>query len=110
MSGIITDNGPTFKIDFRFNPRILEDIKSIPGRKFDYIDKTWSVPRASIEQLRKVANKHNLSSGDNQPPEQVGQIEELPELTIDIPLKRTLFPFQASGVAYNLQRKRVLSW
>lgn len=108
MSGIITDNGPTFKIDFRFNPRILEDIKSIPGRKFDYIDKTWSVPRTSIEQLRKVANKHNLSFGDNQPPEQVGQIEELPELTIDIPLKRTLFPFQARGVAYNLQRKRVL--
>ena len=66
------------------------------------------MPRTSIEQLRKVANKHNLSFGDNQPPEQVGIIEELPELTIDIPLRRTLFPFQARGVAYNLQKKRVL--
>lgn len=108
MSGIIIDNGATFKIDFRFNPRILEAIKSIPGRKFDYNDKTWSVPRQSIEHLRKVAQQHNLSFGNNQPPEQVGIIEELPELTIDIPLKRTLFPFQARGVAYNLQKKRVL--
>ena len=108
MSGIIIDNGATFKIDFRFNPRILEAIKSIPGRKFDYTDKTWSVPRQSIDHLRKVAQQYNLSFGNNQPPEQVGIIEELPELTIDIPLKRTLFPFQARGVAYNLQKKRVL--
>lgn len=32
----------------------------------------------------------------------------LPELTVDIPLKMKLFPYQANGVAYNLEKKKTI--
>ena len=33
-----------FEVDFRFNPKIVEVCKSIPGRKFNAVDKKWSFP------------------------------------------------------------------
>lgn len=108
MAGTIFEQGDLYVLDFRYNPSLVSAIKEIPNRRFNHIDKTWTVPKSEQSKLTQLAKKYHLSFGDNKQPEQVVAVNPLPELTIDIPLKRELYPFQKNGVAYNLKHKRVL--
>lgn len=105
---IITTNN-NFKISFKYNPYLVEKVKALPGRRFDPIDKVWLVPiqyKSDVEHFARI--NHFEFSGHEIEVEQVFEIPPLPELTINIPLKMSLFPYQTKGVAYALQKKRLI--
>jgi SWI/SNF-related matrix-associated actin-dependent regulator 1 of chromatin subfamily A len=109
-AGTIIDMGNEYQVDFAYRKTIVEAIKLIPGRRFDYRDKKWMVPKTSHDHLVRFAKMNRFEFGmqASNEPQQYDIAPEMPELTIDIPLKREMFPFQRTGVAYNLLHKRVI--
>lgn len=109
MQTIIEKNGYLWII-FNYRPHIVQAVKRIPGRRWDTTAKAWKVPSTSRRNVESFASKYGFSFKDNKTEqlEKEYNIKELPELKIDIPLKMTLFPYQATGVAYSLQKKRVI--
>ncbi|REK47529.1 MAG: ATP-dependent helicase [Bacteroidetes bacterium] len=101
-----------YKISFPYKPYLVELIKKLPGRKFNHFDKSWSVPATSLDELKNFASRTGAVWGkiaEDLPGVAIPQEEtELPDLQVDIPLRRELFPYQRSGVAYALQKKRLI--
>lgn len=99
-----------YKFIFKYNPHIVEKLRSLPERKFLPNDKVWIVPRTQQIAVEKFAYANGFRFVlNNEPPQQdFGAIPELPELEIDIPLQMTLRHYQRGGVAYNLIHKRVI--
>lgn len=108
--GTIMQVGKVYKIEFAFRPKIAEAVKLLPERKFDRIDKFWTVPIAHHIAVKSFATKYDLDFHNSAAiePEQVFVIPELPELTIDIPTKREMRPWQPGAVAYILKHRRVI--
>lgn len=103
----IKQEGERFVISFKYNPRLIDAVRELPERRFDYNSKTWSVPITRKEEIEKFARKFNFDL-TNKPEIVVPAIPPLPKLNIDIPLKRKLYPYQREGVAYLLQKRRVI--
>lgn len=99
-----------FVLDFAYNPRIIEAIKSnLPVKFFDWKRKVWTVPVHQEDRLRKFARIWGFTFSEPETgPVQDFTINKLPDLDIDIPLKRPLYEFQRSGVAYAIKKKRCL--
>ena len=96
-----------YKVKFQYKPWIVSAIKQIPGARFNGATKDWYVPEASGPALKNWARtfgSHVTTSGAIE----IGPIDPLPELKIQIPLKREMFPYQKNGVAYALEKKRVI--
>jgi SWI/SNF-related matrix-associated actin-dependent regulator 1 of chromatin subfamily A len=90
-------------------PKLMAAVKEIPGHKFDWTNKFWRVPIDQKEEVEKMAKKFNLTYGNVAKTERTDfVIDPLPELTIDIPVKRPLFPFQRNGVAYAMWKRRLI--
>lgn len=105
----ITESGPYYKIVFNYSPWIVDRVKALPGRTFRPNEKAWLVPKTSEAEVLAFAKTMKVSIGEpSNEPEQTFTIPEMPELTVEIPLKRNLFPFQAKGVAYAMDKKRVI--
>ncbi|HRH60727.1 MAG TPA: SNF2-related protein, partial [Chitinophagaceae bacterium] len=102
-----TDHG--YKVSFPYHPQLVEGIKRIHGARFNKTaqEKFWLVPQTSEQQLMIWA-KNNNGAVTKKEAVDISIIDELPDLTIDIPLKRDLFPYQKKGVAYSLQKKRLI--
>lgn len=101
-------DGNWINLEFDYNPRIISAVKDIPGRYFDSSKKIWRVPtenRQFVDELVKRFGKANVTE---KAPQEIGVIPEMPELTVDIPLTVTPFPYQKQGIAFNLQHKRVI--
>lgn len=99
-----------FNILFDYNQNIVNDIKLIPGRQFNYQDKSWFVPVSSRSYINQLAKTHRFQIGDKPAPRPITnmRIPEMPILERDIPLKRQLFGYQRQGVAYNLIHKKTI--
>jgi len=108
MSGTIIETENNYEVAFPFNPRMVDAIKRIPGRYFKSTSKSWVVPKTSRKELEAFSNRYGIGYAEKQAPENYAAIPPLPELTIDIPMKYTLFPFQKNGVAYALEKKRMI--
>lgn len=107
MQIVETDRG--FEIRFQWDPKKLAAVKSIQGSYWRQRDKTWVVPgyrKREIETLKKLYGIMLDPLIDL--PEQLGAIPALPNLDVQIPLARPLYPFQAPGVAYNRLFKRTI--
>lgn len=105
----ITESQSHYHIAFPFNRLIMDRVKQIPGRWFDPVNKIWKVPKHQRSHVLLFASKFKVDmNGRQQAPEETGEIAPLPELTVEIPLKIPLFPFQRNGVAYILEKKRVI--
>jgi len=102
-----TPNG--FEVQFAYKPWLVSAIKKIPGAGFRQSGgkKYWHVPSSSGTALLNWAAGLGVSA-KNATLTQIGEIDPLPDLEIDIPLKMQLFPYQANGVAYALKYKRVI--
>lgn len=107
MSISITETPNNYEIRFGFNPRIVADVKSIPGRQFMGASKMWTVPISSKPQVEAFRRKYGLHDIDKRA-EVYEDIPAMPELTTPIPLRKDLFPFQRTGVAYALEKKRLI--
>lgn len=108
-NGTISVTPSHFKIAFKYMPRLVEQVKSLPGRRFEPQEKVWLVPSEHRMAVERFAHANRFSWGTvTNEPEQDFTIPELPELTLDIPLKVTLREYQRGGVAYNLKNKKVI--
>lgn len=99
------DNG--FEVTFQYKPWIVQAVKQIPGARFNGARKIWWIPSSSGHALLNWAKPFTGGSVKSTKVE-VGEIDPLPELVVEIPLKRDLFPYQKNGVAYSLNKKRVI--
>ncbi|MDR1340112.1 MAG: DEAD/DEAH box helicase [Prevotellaceae bacterium] len=101
----------SFIISYDYSPWLTEIVRGLPGRKFDYINKVWTVPIKYRGHVEEFARKYQFSmkglEGDLFKNFDY-TVPDMPELTVEIPLKRELFPFQKQGVAYALQKKRLI--
>ena len=96
-----------YEVKFQYKPWLVEAVKKIPGARFNPVKKHWWVPTNSGDALLNWAKNFGANVKKNQAVE-IGNIDPLPDLSIDIPLKRDLFPFQRNGVAYSLAKKRLI--
>lgn len=110
----IIDHGTFYSIYFPFNKlfrRNLELVKGIPDRAFNAKDKSWTVPKSSASFVIELANKRGIPVEQYVPnaPELTGELEELPDLDIELPIKATLRNYQKKGVARSIQLRKVLN-
>ena len=108
----IIQRGSDYIVAFDYSPAIINDIKLIPGQRFDSASKNWVIPDSSKRFVDMLAQKHNFNFKDGEVPPIFKNfsfdIPAMPKLRADIPLKRELFPFQKEGVQYILDQKRVI--
>jgi SWI/SNF-related matrix-associated actin-dependent regulator 1 of chromatin subfamily A len=107
----IVQHGDYYVISFDYNPKILDCVKRLPEREYNYAAKIWTVPvkhRGYVEEFARDQGFRMEGMTPNPFKKFDYTIPELPELTIEIPLKRDLFPFQKQGVAYALKQKRLI--
>lgn len=97
-----------FEVTFPYRPNLVNEIKEIPGRRFNYDKKCWSIPASSKSQLLEWAYRYTSNPFNIHLSPKNFDIPELPNLNIEIPLKQTLFPYQRRGVAYGIQKKRLI--
>lgn len=111
MRQIIEQNNE-FIIAFDYSPRIISDVKLIPGRRFDPVRKCWTAPVSSKQFVQKLACRYSFHMKDGSMPDIFRNfdyhIPEMRPLAVDISLKRELFPFQRTGVQYILDKKRLI--
>lgn len=102
--------GDYFKIEFRYNPKVVAAVKELPDRRFNHQDKSWNVPVRHRDEVERFCKKYNLQFGYkiDKPVFQDFTIPDLPELDVDIKLKRDLRPYQRPGVAYTIQKQRLI--
>lgn len=58
-----TQQGQTnyyFKIIFKYDENIVNDIKIIPGRRYNQLEKFWGVPLRSQKEIIDFGKKHNF--------------------------------------------------
>ncbi len=93
---------------FDYKPNIVAELKKIHGAYFNATKKCWVLPKITLQEeidhLRFMFP--NLSANNEIKPLQ--EIQPLPELSVEIPLKRKLFHYQEQGVAYNILHQRTL--
>lgn len=88
---------------------LLEAVKMIPGRWYNKDEKCWMAPITSLEQVQAFARRYGFQwAGVPQVKEFVGTIPPMPELTQEIELAMTPFPYQKQGIAYALLHKRCI--
>lgn len=111
MRQIIEQNGE-FVIAFDYSPRIISDVKLIPGRRFDAVRKCWTAPVSSRDFVHQLACRYSFHIKDGSTPDIFLDfdytIPEMRPLEAEISLKRELFPFQRTGVQYILDQKRLI--
>lgn len=105
---IITKQGKFFRISFKYSPFLIEKVKELPGRGYDPTNKCWVVPEAHEAEVRSFGQRYNFQFGLDIEDENVGVIPDMPALNTPVNLKMNLFPFQGTGVAYSLQKKRLI--
>ncbi|WP_407426724.1 DEAD/DEAH box helicase, partial [Arcticibacter sp.] len=108
--GTIMQSGKVYKIEFAYRPKITEAVKELPERRFRYEEKIWEVPVQHHLAVKEFARKYGLEFHveTGVEPETNFVIPPLPELTIDIPTNRPMLPWQPGGVAYAIQKQRLI--
>lgn len=105
----ITEQGKFFRIQFKYAPHLVNAVKELPDRRFDSVNKCWLVPLERRDEVNAFGQKYRFKFGDGiSHDEVIGELPPMPELDTEIPLKLNLFPYQATGVAYALQKKRLI--
>lgn len=98
-----------FRIIFKYNPTLVDKVKQLPDRRFDGVNKCWTVPLSAEAEVLYFAQRYNFQIGKGtEEAEKQFEIAALPKLEQEIPLKMKLFPYQANGVAYAIEKKRVI--
>jgi len=105
MSIQLNEGPKGYEVKFSYNPAMVADIKTIP--QAGWRGSFWHVPKWRKNELDRFLDKYGfITEPVIQTPEQIGEIPAMPELTIDLELKRDLFPFQKPGVAQMMEWKK----
>jgi len=109
---LITLNKNLYVIRFQYLPSLVEKVKELPDRRWNPELKAWTVPARHQKEVENFASAHRFTLDVPVAEAPVYETDYpevlLPELTVDIPLKGRLFDFQRSGVAYILQKKKLI--
>ncbi|MBB4107707.1 SWI/SNF-related matrix-associated actin-dependent regulator 1 of chromatin subfamily A [Pedobacter zeae] len=100
-----------FALQFKPIPKVLAAVKALPNRSWDWNNKYWKVPLSHKDLVTDFAKKFGLDFDRQAEVVNTKQfiIPDLPELKQPITLKRPLFHFQEGGVAYMMEKRRVIS-
>ena len=105
----ITKKSGEFIIEFRYSERLVTAVKQLPGRRFDVAQKSWRVPLSSHSEVLEFAEQNKTRIIDSDEIEaRLLEVPPMPELDIEIPLNRELYPYQKQGVAYGIEKKRII--
>ncbi len=104
----LTQISTGYEVSFVYKPWLVDAIKMIPGAKWNPSRKNWFVPKESSNALLNWSKQIGGKVAAPTKNIEIGEIEPLPELDIEIPLKRSLYHYQAQGVAYALKHKKVI--
>ena len=106
----VIETSTHFELKFDFRPSIVSEVKAIGSGKarWNPAKKHWELPLDKKEQIHKLAKKVGASVNQHGGQEVTGIVPPLPDLEVELDLKRALFPFQAKGVAYAIKHKRVI--
>lgn len=104
----IRQNDTHFEIEFPYRPYLVERVKGLPGSFWVQARKLWKVPVVHKDHVERFASTYGFTMGEVVEPETDFDIPALPELTVDIPLRMDLFPYQRNGVARALELKRLI--
>lgn len=101
-------------VSFKFNPRLNNIIKDVPGRYFNAKSKSWVIPASSrtyfesitpdISRFERINWIESTQALTNE-----FIIPEMPELTIPHGLKFEPKPYQRQGIARGLELKRFMN-
>jgi len=112
----ITLNKDTIQITIPYDPVPVNQLKTIPGTKWNPTTKKWHAPTTSLPDIIKWANHHHIPI-----PEHIQQQHEIETkkqqhhhtlahattANINIPtLQLELYPYQKAGVAYAAEKQR----
>lgn len=114
MTISLDTSGKKYVVEFKYNPKIVDQIKRIDGRKYNPVEKTWLIPTSKHDDLEIFANWAKLHCDViwSQKPviaERDLTIPEMPELAIDHQLKVQPFHYQEKGIARGLHFKRFIN-
>lgn len=110
----IIDHGQYFSITFERDHwfrRNLQAVKALPEARWEPKGQKWWVSgllRDRVELLKAKCRAEIVQAGEILP-EQIGSIEELPDLDFEPDVKADLRPYQKKGVARGLQLKRFIN-
>lgn len=102
-----------YLIAFRYQKHLVDAVKMLPNRRWDAVNKVWTVPISQKDDVISFANRYGFKFQSKviQEEEIVYSIPELPELNSSLNLAAGIvpFPYQEKGIAYGLERKRFLN-
>lgn len=117
----IVESPVGYEVSFQYKPWIVDAIKKLPGAYWNPSEKLWVVPHTSGDALRNWASSFG-SNVDVKISNDVAAIEPLPNLentTVDEVIfhrerkargqSHNLFPYQKNGIAYAIQKKRIIN-
>lgn len=97
-----------YKVKFDYNPKIIASIKStFKSARWDRFEKVWTVDIRERPAMEKFQTKFSKATVAR--PAEIGIVPPMPELDMELPLKRTLFHYQGQGVAQGLLFKRFIN-
>lgn len=106
----ITEEGGYLLISFPYDLQKIEALKkNCPKAWYDKSNKVWKATlywRKDLEKWKAQFQSPDIEPA--QPPQRYEEIPPLPELTREIPLLLKPFPYQNQGIAYILEKRRVL--
>lgn len=101
-----------YEVAFDYDSAKVRAVKGIEGAWYHSATKIWHIPRHRQKDINFLRQKFHvktlLSPVIAVSNEVYEDIPELPELDVELPLLRKPFPFQAKGIAYCRQKKRVI--
>lgn len=107
----IKDSGNNFEVTFPYDLPLIDSLKEkIPRAYWDKVKKAWIITKPWKNVLDAWYTSHYVPP-KNDPaakPQRFEAIPPLPELDREIPLLLKPFPYQATGIAYLLQKRRAL--
>lgn len=100
-----------YVIKFDFDKEKVAAIRKIPSAWWHRDTKTWRVPIAEAKKVESLKKKFVKIDTEKmgEMPEKIWPIYPLPNLDINIDLKRPLWEYQKPAVAFNLKHKKTLN-
>lgn len=121
----ITETSRGYEVQFEYRPKIVQEIKQMPGYRFHGKDKGWFIPHTGVRKnadgtqtsfpnkaaMEKFKSKYIVVSPGADAEEQIFKIEELPELKVTLPWREGMKPFsyQDKGIARGSELMRFIN-
>jgi len=100
-----------FIITFQYKPHLVEAVKQLPGKHWDGLNKCWLVPTEFESHVTAFATSYGFKFGRKEVVSEQSSYElpPMPELTTELNLTITPYPYQKQGIAKGLELKRFLN-